>query len=74
MRLIYTIASLCYLFIRLNLQVELAYIDHGGILPYVIRILIKQWYFVFPFLVRLLRYTRACMDTCMCDTVMYGTQ
>lgn len=36
---------------------ELAYIDHGGILPYVIRNLIKQWYFVFPFLVRLLRYT-----------------
>lgn len=50
MRLIYTIASLYYLFISLNLQVELAYIDHGGILPYVIRILIKQWYILFfPF-------------------------
>lgn len=28
--------------LKFNLQVELAYFDHGGILPYVIRNLIKQ--------------------------------
>lgn len=27
---------------KLHLQVELAYFDHGGILPFVIRNLIKQ--------------------------------
>lgn len=27
---------------KLDLQVELAYFDHGGILPFVIRNLIKQ--------------------------------
>ena len=33
---------LCFFLININVQVELAYYDHGGILPYVTRKIAEQ--------------------------------